>query len=231
MPKINFEYLDRYSFEVCEHPSPASQSLPKWFKDMAPYAGGKLNLRNGDSSATAKKCIPMLDAMSSGYMIKLWSDVDVYWENENPYINWRVNHDVFALHGNNSRDVPPPVGYHNTVFKYLTWFRVRLPVGYSLMVQPPANRNPLPFMPIPGIIDSDKEAIDTNIPVWISKDADGVIESGTPIAQLIPFKRESWTSEFSHISMEDYKIQEDKGFKKNLINNYARNVWGKKTYK
>lgn len=230
MPKIEFEYIDKYSFEVCEHPEPGSKSLPEWFRKMKPYEGHNLSVQNKKSSATAKKCTPMLDAMSSGYVVKLWADVVVKWEDDNPYINWRVDHDVFALHGNNSREVPPPVGYHNTVFKFLTWFRVKLPAGYSMIVQPPANRNPLPFMAIPGIIDSGV-SIDTNVPIWISKDANGVIESGTPIAQFIPFKNEPWESKFTQTTLEDYKIQEDKGFQKNLVNNYVRNIWHKKSYK
>jgi hypothetical protein len=230
MPNIEFEYLDNYSFEVCEHPEPGSKSLPKWFKEMAPYEGHKLSVYNKKSSATAKKCTPMLDAMSSGYVVKLWADVVVAWEEDSPHINWRVDHDVFALHGNNSREVPPPTGYHNTVFKFLTWFRVKLPAGYSIIVQPPANRNPLPFMAIPAIIDSGV-SIDTNIPVWISKDAKGVIEAGTPIAQLIPFKNESWTSKFTQTTFDKYKIEEDKGFQKNLVNNYVRNIWNKKIFK
>jgi len=230
MLNIEFQYLDKYSFEVCEHPEPASRSLPKWFMDMAPSVGGKLSVRDRISSASAKKCTPMLDAMSGGYIVKLWSDVIVHWENDTPLINWRVDHDVFRLHGNNAREIPPPTGYHNDVFKYITWFRVKLPSGYSLIIQPPANRNPLPFTPVPAIIDSGV-SIDTNIPVWISKEAEGVIEAGTPIAQLIPFKKESWSSKYSHTTIDDYKIEEDKGFNKNIFNNYVKNTWNKKLYK
>lgn len=229
MPNIEFEYLDEYSFEVCEKPVPGSKSLPKWFKEMGPYEGDKLAVRDRISSASAKKCTPMLDGMISGYTVHLWSDVIVEWESNTPYIDWRVSHDVFALHGESSRDIPPPVGYHNTVFKYLTWFRVKLPSGYSMIVQPPANRNPLPFMAVPAIIDSGV-SIDTNIPVWISKDAKGVIEAGTPIAQLIPFKKERWTSSFSQISPQRHTINEDKGFKKTIANNYVKNIWNRKEF-
>lgn len=231
MPKIEFEYLDNYAFQVCERPSPGSQSLPKWFKNMSPHEGGKLSVNNRTSSASAKKCTPMLDGMTAGYVVPLWSDVIVEWEEDQPLINWRVDHNVFSLHGPSSREIPPPVGFHNTVFKYLTWFRVKLPAGYSLIVQPPANRNPLPFMPVPAIIDSDKVAIDTNIPVWISKEAKGVIEAGTPIAQLIPFKREPWQSIFSETTASQHIINEDKGFNKTIVNNYVKNIWHKKEFR
>jgi len=230
MPNIEFEYLDEYSFRVCDRPVPGSESLPKWFKEMHPYEGGKLMIRDKISSASAKKCTPMLDGMTTGYTVHLWSDVIVEWENDVPYIDWRVDHNVFSLHGESSREIPPPIGYHNTVFKYLTWFRVKLPAGYSLIVQPPANRNPLPFMAVPAILDSDKVAIDTNIPVWISKEAKGVIEAGTPIAQLIPFKREKWTSSFTEISHDEHTINEDLGFKKTIVNNYVKNIWSKKEF-
>jgi hypothetical protein len=230
MPNIEFEYLDKYSFEVCDRPVPGARSLPKWFRDMAPYDGGKLSVSNRVSSASAKKCTPMLDGMSAGYTIHLWSDVIVHWEEDTPFINWRVDHNVFSLHGPSSREIPPPVGYHNTVFKYLTWFRAKLPAGYSLLVQPPANRNPLPFMAVPAVIDSDRVAIDTNIPVWISKEANGVIKAGTPIAQIIPFRREKWTSSFSQTTRDQHIINEDNGFKKTIVNNYVKNIWHKKEF-
>jgi hypothetical protein len=239
MQKIKFVYLDEYSFNVCERPVPAIEYLPEWFKEMRSYApsekdpnGKKIIIENYESNATAKKCVPMRDSISAGYIVPLWTDVQVKQTDNGPLITWRVKNDVFQLHGNyGSRLVEVPPGYDNYVFKYITKFRIETPKGYSVLVKPPAGHEQLTFRPISAIIDSDKSVIDTNFPVWIKKDFEGIIEKGTPIAQVIPFKRDDWQSEFSWIPWEKYVEQRDKGFASTIINNYIKNIWSKKDFK
>jgi hypothetical protein len=56
------------------------------------------------------------------------------------------------------------------------------------------NRFDLPFTTTSGIMDSDSYSTSGNLPFFIKKGFTGVIPAGTPIAQLIPIKRTSWTS-------------------------------------
>ena len=46
-----------------------------------------------------------------------------------------------------------------------------------------------------GIIDLDEGMYNGNIPFFINGNFTGVIDQGTPIAQIIPFKREDWKIE------------------------------------
>jgi hypothetical protein len=237
MPKINFIYIGDYAYEVIEKPRPSSAFIPDWFKDMSPYMRedgfpeDRPIVRNQNSNASAKKCTPMLDGIVTGYTVPLWSDVFVEQSDEMLDINWRASKDVFQLHGASSRLVDPPPGYSTAVFKFMTWFRMKTPPGYSVMVRPPAGHYDLPFYAIPAVIDTDKSVIDNNLPVWVRSDFEGIVEKGTPIAQIIPFKRESWKAEFDVISEERQLIDEDKTFGTTIKNNYIKNIWSKKSFK
>jgi hypothetical protein len=245
--KIKFIYHDKLVYQItqeqeCTRPRSAKHFLPEWYKKMEPYekskknpTGKKLLIENMKSNASAKKCTPMLDAMISGYIIPLWSDVQVTQEkNENgrfyPQINWRISTDVFQLHGQSSRMIPAPYGYDNVVFKFCSWFRIQTPPGYSLIVSSPSNHNGLPFLAVPAIVDTDKSVIDNNFPCWIEEGFEGIVEKGTPIAQITPFKRTNWKSEFSEIDAEEYNLSLQKNFNSNILNNYIRNIWTKKNY-
>lgn len=238
MPKIKFTYLEEYFYEVAERPKPSKNFIPDWFRNMGMFEkspenpdGTKLMIRNMSANKTAKQCMPMLDAMLTGYTIPLWSDVQVTQDDEsNPYITWRVSQPLFELHGRSSMDIPEPPGYNKMVFKYIPHFRVETPPGYSIMIRPVAGFYDPVFMPVTAIVDTDKEKIDTNFPIWVKDGFEGIVEKGTPIAQIIPFKREDWSSEFSWMTEKKYMMELDKHFQSNLIQNYKRNVWGKKNY-
>jgi hypothetical protein len=50
---------------------------------------------------------------------------------------------------------------------------------------------------LPAIVDTDKHPIMVNFPFFLKENFSGVIPYGTPIVQVIPFKRENWKSKFS----------------------------------
>jgi hypothetical protein len=241
MKKIRFEYITDYDYNVCEHPLPSSHIMPEWYKNMAPHIpsegnedGKRFIFYNGASNASAKKCVPMRDAMTGGYTITLWAGIFVRRsgnEMELPELSWRVKSPVFDVHGISGLDIDPPYGYNRNVFKYLTHFRVRTPPGYSILIKPPAGHYNLPIMPLTAIVDSDKSVIDSNIPCWVRNDFNGEIKKGTPIAQIFPFKRDSWEHETVLLNENRQFFEEEKGFASTLRNNYIKNIWSKKTFK
>jgi hypothetical protein len=242
--KIKFIYHNKLAKEMNVHPQPAKNFIPKWYKDMTPYqknnknpTGREINIENKESNATAKKCTPMLDGITSGYIVPLWCDVQIKQVKDEgnkkwfPKITWRIDQDVFQLHGPSSKEIPAPFGYDQEVFKFLTYFRVETPKGYSIMVKTPSGHYNLPFYAIPAVIDSDKSVIDNNFPCWIQTGFEGIVEKGTPMAQITPFKRTNWQSEISLTSYEEHYCQQQIGFNSNILNNYVRNIWSKKEYK
>ena len=239
MKKIIFKARSKAEFEIYDKPIPASQYIPEWWRNMTPYdispenpEGKKVILNNRTSNATAKKCTPMLDGLTSGYIIPLWADVQISQNNGFPQIAWKTLNNVFELHGQSSKNVLPPPGYSSIVFKYLNCWIPITPKGYSTMITAPAGYQDLPFKAIPAVVDTDRSSIVLVFPMWIKDGFEGIVERGTPMVQLTPFKREDWQSEFSYYENGEYAgIIEEKGFNRTIVNNYIKHHWSKKTYK
>lgn len=232
---IEFVAMDKYGYEVCPKPYPATAAIPQWWKDQKPYwvspdnpNGNKILLNNRESNASWKKCTPMLDSLGLGYIIPLWADVQVTFENGYQVLKWRVSNPVFEIHGGDG--IEKPEGY-NEVFKFINKWTPKLPKGYSLLVTNPIGYPNSPFKAINGIIDYDKSTHMLAPPVFLKKDFEGIIEKGTPIVQVFPFKRENWTSSFSQSDQEQQQINLDRDVKATIVNNYVKNIWSKKTFR
>ena len=235
--EIEFIALDKYAFEVCPKPFPASQALPQWWKDASPYVksdenpnGKKIIIKNFESNASFKKCTPMLDLLSAGYIVPLWSDVQVQqYKKEIPSITWRVKRDIFELH--DGQEVEIPNGYSKAQFKYLNQWVPKLPKGYSaLIISCPGYPNN-PFRAMQAIIDYDKTPHPLFPPMYLKEGFEGIIEKGTPMFQIIPFKRNNWISKFSFLDEGEFRINVDRDTKSTIVNNYVKNFWEKKSYK
>lgn len=236
--KIEFIAHNPHMWEAALKPIPASQTIPEWWRSMTPYDkssynpdGTKLYVENLSSNATFKKCTPMLDALTSGYVIPLWSDVQVRQEDGAARVTWLARKNVFETHGPSSSHITPPPGYTRQVVKYLNPWIPRTPKGYSVIVTQPFGSNDSPFHAIPAIIDSDTSSLEILPPMWIKEGFEGIVEKGTPMVQVIPFKRESWESKFSFYKEGELEAIQDKGFNSTIVGHYIKNHWSKKTYK
>lgn len=195
---IKFEAQTDYIFNVGEKPIPAVKLIPDWWKTIPKYSTGKFEL-SPYATVTVKQCAPTIDMFSSGYILTLWADVMVTQTESGPYVKWAVNQPVFNVWDKQQiSHFPAPVGFNNVAFKYMHGWNIITPPGYStLFIHPPAYES-LPIKAIPGIVDTDILDSPINCPIFIKEGFEGVIEKGTPIVQLIPFKRENWISEYSN---------------------------------
>jgi len=240
---INFKARSKTEFDVQPKPYPAVKTLPKWFLDAKPYtphfqdpattSDGKFHVRGGVANTNFKKCTPLLDGMSMGYIVPLWADVEIdSIQYERPEIFWRTIANVFELHGVVTRDITPPEGYHPQVYKYNNCWIPQTPKGYSCLITSPIGHNDLTIKAVPAVVDTDKSTLELVFPVWVKNNFQGVVEKGTPIVQIIPFKRDDWESTFDYYKDGEYKhIVEEKNFASTLISHYIRNHWSKKTFK
>jgi hypothetical protein len=234
---INFKARSKDEFEVQPRPYPAVKTLPKWFRDQPPYEDnkfvndGRLHIRESTANATFKKCTPLLDSMSAGYIVPLWTDVEVE-SGTIPQIYWRTVHDVFEMHGKGTQDIVPPEGYNSQVFKYLNCWIPQTPKGYSCLVVSPFGHNDLVFRAVPAVIDTDKSTLELVFPVWVKDNFNGIVEKGTPVVQIIPFKRDDWDSTFDYYENGVYKnIIQEKNFNSTIVSHYIKNHWSKKKFK
>ena len=67
------------------HVKPASQIIPQWYKDTPSYyMGKKTPMEDGSSPASIKRCMPVFDAITAGYIIPTYTDLECsFVENEN----------------------------------------------------------------------------------------------------------------------------------------------------
>lgn len=235
---LQFVARDEVVWQAFEKPVPASTMIPDWWKNAKPYeetpqspSGRDFAMINGNPNFSFKKCVPMLDPMMTGYIIPLWADVYVERSmGEVSSISWKTKlKGVFADHHPSAKYVESPPGY-SSVFKYLNGWIPVTPKGYSILVTAPFGYRNLPFQAIPGIIDSDTCMTDPVIPGWFREDFSGLLEKGTPMAQIIPFKRSEWKSTFGYLKDGDYEKINEGGYNTKIFNHYMKNHWKKKIF-
>lgn len=234
MSKIIFSSLDSHIDYVSPKPFPASSNVPKKWKDMAPFIGTdtKIKIRNFEPNLTAKKCVPMLDAITSGYHIPLSADVQVSKQGDESFFTWKSKLNLVTMHNKTQTyGLDIPYGFNNQPFKWDSMFFIKTPPGWSCLFIHPTGYSDLPFRTISGVVDTDVYEQEIAFPFWVKDDFDGIIEQGTPIVQVIPFKRESWESEFSCFEDGELLKRKDKNGHAKIINNYMSRFRQKKEYK
>jgi hypothetical protein len=230
MKKIKFYFDDE--FETCELPTPAKNNLPEWYKKAVPYTKGQ-KFHPQKSGPTIKSCLPFADSMLTGYTLKLWTDLYAHkdsvtgehyftWNNSSEFIKKRTADGVQGF--------PPPPGYDPQPLAFKNSLMIETPPGYSVLITHPLNRFDSPIICLSGIVDTDIHPLFPGYyPFYIKKDFDGLIERGTPLLQIIPFKRDTWQSEKSlDMSIKAKLSQKDRT---TIFNGwYRKNGWSKKKY-
>jgi len=212
-------------------PLPSKKYLPDWFKSSPRYfdKGQHSIVTQGK---TFKVCMPFTDALISGYIFELWTDVDVVKNDEIHTLYIKDDrYKVFATRDSRSTgDMPTPEGFSNLHYVLRHPLFIQTPPGYSILVTQPFNRFDLPFMAMTGIVDSDKEPFfPGNYSLFLKENYEGVIEAGTPILQIIPFKRDSWKSIEDVSIVEKGWLASNKSVRK-ILGWYRDNAWAKKEY-
>jgi hypothetical protein len=237
MKKIIFNANEKYA-NLFNNFEPAVKSIPEWYKNSPQqmYENAKTILHKNNRSmtnSTYKKCTPFLDALSSGYMIKLSADVEVSINEKTgfPNVEWRSpEREIVGLHSlNQVAGLESTDEFYTTPMKFSNDMSVMVPSGYSVLYTHPLNRIDLPFQCLSGIVDADKYPLPVSFPFFLKKGFTGIIEKGTPIIQLIPFKREDWISE-----TKDYDETESFLSRENFMSvinrSYKTQWWSKKRY-
>jgi hypothetical protein len=246
MKEIKFiaskEYID--VSEVL--PEPSKLNIPLWYKE----------LNHSIKSKTIKGCMPFLDTLTTGYIIKMPVDYYIghnFKTQEKRYTEGftELNEADNILIKNiniNQRDFleSHPIGQVGEkcpfvnknkslpFHKLLNPWAIKTPPGYSCLFLPPMNNSDDRFSIIPGIVDTDTYPSQINFPIIINGDKypvlETVIETGTPIVQVIPFKREKWKMVVEAESLID--INKRKFIQRlKIFNVYKNKWWIKKSWK
>jgi hypothetical protein len=233
--KISFKAYAEYAGINGEKPKPAIKSLPEWFNKIPRFIENKKKFRifpNGDTVATLKWCNPFMDSLSAGYSIVLENDLQVTIENNLHFFTWRAGGDNYVTTHTKSQISPQmiPLGYSDQPFKFKNNWSIKTPKGYSALFVHPLNRGDLPFYTLSGFVDTDDYNSPVNFPFLIRSDFEGIIPKGTPIAQVIPIKRESWTHEIGEFD-PDFTAEKEAVFHSTIYRAYKNLFWKRKDYR
>jgi hypothetical protein len=174
-----------------EHPKPALNFIPNWYKDTESYIKGvKKPTGAGVTDATIKRCMPIFDALTAGYIITLPVDVYVSIKDDIQYFEWPS---LIAISFHSIDQAPThPLRKPHEYPKIINPWAIKTPKGYSTLVVQPMHRESV-FTILPGIVDTDTYTAPINFPMVINDPMfEGLIPKGTPVAQVIPFKRDKW---------------------------------------
>lgn len=221
-------------------PKSSKSFIPEWYKKAESFYEDL----DGTPQAGLKTCMPFLDALMVGYMIT--TPVDIYvnedsnslshlFNNKDSDLNIRwdgpevFNDFIGERDSRSGHTMPRPPGHYPNHLVFAGYWHIKTPKGYSLLMTQPLNREDLPFTIASGIIDSDKYFAPGNIPFFIKRGVVGVIPKGTPIAQLIPIKRDSWAAVENDPYLADQNLIQ--GTKvRHKETNYKKAFWQRKRY-
>ena len=234
-------------------PVPAIKNLPDWFRDLPPDMDKNSYGFNG---FTIKRCMPFLDAITSGYVLKAHQDLQINFDflnKENKIKDINVSPHVARPDSFIDKGYEEGLGYNfgnnfhpirqvgdkcpftkensNLPFvKFINTWNVVTPPGYSVMYLPVINNKDSRFTPITGIVDTDDNYyIHTNFPIIIHQKGKFVIKRGTPIVTVFPFKRENWKMKIKEIDIKKFKNAKTNYFLY-LKEWYKRLFWKKKKW-
>jgi hypothetical protein len=211
-------------------PKPAIKEVPEWYKNTSEYLGNQGKKMIGMTTPhTIKKCMPVFDAITIGYILYTQVDVEVTQRDGLPFYTW-VDQGVIGFHPTEQAPLHP-VKNEAPYPKWINSYAIATPPGYSTLFIQPVHRESI-FTIFEGVVDTDQYKAPVNFP-FVLKDIkwEGIIPAGTPMAQVIPFKRESWKHK---IGSDKERIEQDKIVKKLktlFFNSYKRQFWSRKEYK
>ena len=246
--EIEFSAHEDYFALKEDYPIPSKLNIPEWYK----------NLEHTVLDKTVKGCMPFLDSLTAGYILKMPQDFYIRHnvDNENEKKEkFKDSFQTFGLYDQQqilyAKNINLNSGFDNhpvkqvegapfieknknlPFYKILNPWKITTPKGYSCLFVPPSNNSDDRFSIIPAIVDTDVFPNEINFPIIINGDKYPVLETilkkGTPYVQIIPFKRDNWKMKFKLRKQKE--IQNSRifyGLK--LVNIYKDKFWNKKSW-
>lgn len=138
--------------------------------------------------------------------------------NVSPHADWQINH---ALDGNL---------FVTNILKLHSPHIIRTPKNYSMLIQKPANSFDTDLHIWSGVVDTDNYPLNINLPFyWTGTEfGDFIVKRGTPIAQLIPIKRNDWSISYEGTYDVDHIKRHTFAVFATFLDNYKRLYWHKR---
>lgn len=181
----------------------------------------------GGTNATIKKCMPVFDAMTGGYIIPTPMDVYVSQRDGLPWYEWAAG---TSIEFHPVQQAPNHPGFNGAPYpKWINPWAIKTESGYSCLFVQPFHRESV-FTILPGIVDTDTYYSAVNFPFVLNDVTfEGMILAGTPMAQVIPFKRDSFKMQVSKNTEPQAVIT--RKLRSRIFDSYRNQFWNRKEYK
>jgi len=193
-PYIKFRY--RKDFEYLEKPKPSSKLLPDWYKKLARQSPGV----HKNNTGTAKRCVPVFDACTNGYIIPAWVDfnikvvineevgIEVNTPTDMGFESSTITNHSWAQVGDDCPAQKYPLG--KALLKFTNPWVIETSPGWSCLIKSPPNH----FSNIrlfEGVVDTDTYKPQIQLPFFWDgvEEGDFEIKVGDPLIHVVPFKR------------------------------------------
>lgn len=223
---IDFVFVDNNLNTKYLEVKPSIDVLPEWYKNMPSV--GMVHGRSGEKEdLTIKKCMPVFDALSQGYVLVTTIDYEFLYDanSESSMFKYAGANDTFPITMHQVSQLP---GFNFSdehieyAYKWYNPYSIKTPDGYSVLFTNPLDRTDLPFTTMSGVVDTDKYFAPVQFPFFMKKGFSGIIPKGTPVVQIVPFKRDEWKANIDD-SISDNIINEHK----KLSTEYEKNRYDK----
>lgn len=231
--KIIFTPMTKESEAAVEPPIPASECVPDWYKHIVAFDNKKPTFDNsGNVDKTLKMCVPFADTLKSGYIQKTWQDIKVEKVGSGDFrYYYPTAPKILDVRAKTHLPSDFLKGFYKAELIWQMQWMPKLPKGYSAFITHPLNRDDLPFRTLSGIVDADDyfHFSTGNLPFLLKEDFDGIIPAGTPMYQIIPFKRDDWLSTADEF--QEWQTKTGRRIAGMFWGGYKKLVWKKKSYK
>jgi len=211
-------------------PYSARKLMPDWYKAL-PMKNG-----TGFNQSTLKRCPPFLDAMVTGWIIPLAADIWIRSNEDCSHIQYDTKYPRPMIENHSdwqvTSDKCPAPHLPKPPMKFMNYWAINCPKGYSLLFVPPLNRPDTRFTCFSGMVDCDGYFEFVNFPfVWNEPNFDGILPAGTPLVQVIPIKRDTLFKDFDIKTFNEEDFKKINGTRRKLESHeshYRDNVWENK---
>jgi hypothetical protein len=242
MAIIKFYPFSEQTEKFAPQPYPASRAVPSWYKAQPGTISDREEdaIRKGSSTSTIKRCMPIFDAMTAGYIIPFPMDIFIDATNPNK-IEWSVpmpmkqyGNDMVSTHAPEQYSHYPIDKdiYHKDLFRIMPFWAVKTDPGYSSLFMHPLHQDELPFWVYGGMIDTDNFITDGHVSMLVKKNFTGIIKQGTPFIQVVPIKRDNYQMEIVDVDIANTEVKKQRlNLRSTFFNGYKQKMRVHKEYK